>query len=121
MKGAISFAFYAVPTVPGRVHVLMLRRVREAQDPGMYVRDRWFPASYATATWGRLAPFFALRGRVRQEREWVQVELRPFNDRALNRDLAELCTQVAQHDTRLPDGRRLIFAVGRDYRPYSDA
>ena len=88
---------------------------------GMVVRDRWFPPSYAAATWGRLAPFFALRGRVRQERDWVQVELRPFNDRTLNRDLAELCTRVAQQDTRLPDGRRLIFAVGPDYRPVSDA
>lgn len=24
---------------------------------GMYVRDHWFPASYAHATWPRLAPF----------------------------------------------------------------
>ncbi|HMA34020.1 MAG TPA: hypothetical protein VKY74_06015 [Chloroflexia bacterium] len=87
----------------------------------MYVRDAWFPASYATAIWGRLVPFFALRGRVRQEREWVQVEVRPFNDRALNRDLAELCTRVAERAARLPDGRRVIFTVGRDDRLISDA
>jgi hypothetical protein len=87
----------------------------------MYVRDGWFPASYATATWGRLAPFFALRGRVRQEAAWVHVELRPFNDRRLNRDLAELCTRVAEKEARLPDGRRLIFAVGQGHRPVSDA
>lgn len=88
---------------------------------GMVVRDRWFPPSYATATWGRLAPFFALRGRVRQEPQWVQVELRPFNDRALNRDLAELCTRVAEREAWLPDGRRLIFSVGTTTRSVSDA
>ncbi len=88
---------------------------------GMYVRDRWFPESYATATWGRLAPFFALRGRVRWEKEWVQVELRPFNDVQMNRDLGALCTRLAKREARLPDGGRLIFSVGSDSRPRSDA
>jgi len=37
----------------------------------------------------------------------VQVELRPFNDHALKRDLAVLCDRVNQSSPRLPDGRRL--------------
>jgi len=41
----------------------------------------------------------------------VQVELRPFNDRALNRDLAMLCKRVNQASPRLPDGRRLLFTM----------
>jgi hypothetical protein len=41
----------------------------------------------------------------------VQVELRPFNDRALNRDLAVLCERVNQASPRLPDGRRLSFTI----------
>lgn len=41
----------------------------------------------------------------------VQVELRPFNDRALNRDLAVLCERVNQASPRLPDGCRLSFAI----------
>ena len=32
----------------------------------------------------------------------VHVELRPFNDRALNRDLAVLCERVNQASPRLP-------------------
>jgi hypothetical protein len=41
----------------------------------------------------------------------VQVELRPFNDRALNRDLAVLCERVNQASPRLPDGRLLSFTI----------
>jgi hypothetical protein len=41
----------------------------------------------------------------------VQVELRPFNDRMLNRDLAVLCDRVNQASPRLPDGRRLSFTI----------
>jgi len=41
----------------------------------------------------------------------VQVELRPFNDRELNRDLAVLCERVDQVSPRLPDGRRLSFTI----------
>jgi hypothetical protein len=41
----------------------------------------------------------------------VQVELRPFNDRMLNRDLAVLCERVNQASPRLPDGRRLSFTI----------
>ncbi len=39
------------------------------------------------------------------------VELRPFNDRALNRDLIVLCERVNQASPRLPDGRLLMFTI----------
>jgi len=77
----------------------------------MWVRDRYFPASYAHATWRRLAPFFRLAGTVVPAINAVQVELRPFNDRALNRDLAVLCERVNQASPRLPDGRLLSFTI----------
>ncbi len=78
----------------------------------MWVRDRYFPTAYAHATWQRLAPFFRLPGRVIREPATVQVELRPFNDRQLNRDLAEVCARVNQRQPALPDGRRLVLSVG---------
>jgi hypothetical protein len=77
----------------------------------MWVRDRYFPASYAHATWRRLAPCFRLAGTVVPDISTVQVELRPFNDRALNRDLAVLCERVNQASPRLPDGRLLSFTI----------
>ncbi len=77
----------------------------------MWVRDRYFPLSYAQATWKRLLPFFQLPGTITQDSTMVQVELRPFNDRALNRDLVILCEQVNQASPRLPDGRRLSFTI----------
>jgi hypothetical protein len=73
----------------------------------MWTRDRYFPASYAQATWRRLAPFFHLPGRVMWGKDMVQVELRPFNDRRLTHDLALLCQRVEAAQPRLPDGRRL--------------
>ena len=39
----------------------------------------------------------------------VEVELKLFNDRALNRDLKTLCAKVTQERPRLPDGRCLLF------------
>lgn len=77
----------------------------------MWMRDRYFPASYAQATWKRLLPFFQLPGTITHHAQRVQVELRPFNDRALNRDLAVLCERVNQASPRLPDGRRLFFTM----------
>ena len=77
----------------------------------MLVRDRYFPPSYAQATWKRLLPFFQLPGTITQDSTVVQVELRPFNDRALNRDLVILCERVNQASPRLPDGRRLSFTI----------
>ena len=86
----------------------------------MWTRDQYFPATYTQATWKRLAPFFQLAGRVGWESESVQVELRPFNDAQLNRDLHTLCTRVATVQPRLPDGRRLVFTVGPPQRLSSD-
>ncbi len=77
----------------------------------MLVRDRYFPPSYAQATWKRLLPFFQLPGTITQDSTVVQVELRPFNDRALNRDLVILCERLNQASPRLPDGRRLSFTI----------
>jgi hypothetical protein len=90
--------------------VMMVCKVALA-NLAMWVRDRYFPASYAQATWRRLAPFFRLAGTVVPAISTVQVELRPFNDRALNRDLAVLCERVNQASPRLPDGRMLSFTI----------
>jgi hypothetical protein len=75
----------------------------------MWVRDRFFPATYAHATWLRLLPFFQLPGRVLWDREVVQIELRPFNNRQLNRDLVAICHRVNESQPHLPDGRLLIL------------
>jgi hypothetical protein len=40
-----------------------------------------------------------------------RVELIPFNDYALNRDLMQLCESANQASPRLPDGRRLFFNI----------
>jgi hypothetical protein len=78
---------------------------------GMWVRDHYFPAEYAHASWHRLQVFFQLPGRISWGSEKVEVELKRFNDRALNRDLEALCAKVAQGQPCLPDGRRLLFRV----------
>src|SRR5260370_36078760 len=78
---------------------------------GMWVRDHYFPASYARASWHRLQVFFQLPGRIFWGRDQVEVELKPFNDRILNRDLEMLCAKVVQEQPCLPDGRRLLFRV----------
>lgn len=77
----------------------------------MWTRDRYFPASYACATWKRLAPFFHLSGKVMQGQDIVFVELRPFNDRQYNQDLAAFCEKVNTAVPRLPDGRCLHFSA----------
>jgi len=77
----------------------------------MWTRDQYFPASYAHATWHRLQPFFQLPGRIFWGRGLVEVELKPFNDCTLNRDLEALCAKVAEVQPSLPDGRRLLFRV----------
>jgi hypothetical protein len=75
----------------------------------MWTRDHYFPASFAQATWKRLAPFFQLPGLIVQSNDTVTVELRPFNDRQYNRDLTLLCERVNAACPHLPDGRRLLF------------
>ncbi|EFH84209.1 hypothetical protein [Ktedonobacter racemifer] len=77
----------------------------------MWTRDQYFPSSYAHAIWRRLLPFFQLPGTITCDATTVQVELRPFNDRALNCDLALLCERVNQASPRLPDGRSLSFCL----------
>jgi hypothetical protein len=77
----------------------------------LWTRDQYFPAAYAHATWHRLEPFFKLRGQVTWAPEHVLVEVRPFTDRQLNRDLAALCGRVAAAKPRLPDGRQLILTI----------
>jgi hypothetical protein len=57
----------------------------------------------------RLAPFFHLPGLVVPGQNSVRVELRPFNDRQYNRELAMLCERVNNAAPHLPDGRRLLF------------
>lgn len=65
----------------------------------------------------RLAPFFQLPGRVIRGPATVQVELRPFNDRQLNRDLVLLCERVNVAQPQLPDGRALVLRISREMRP----
>src|SRR6266542_5409290 len=83
---------------------------------GMWVRDQYFPANYAQATWKRLEPFFKLSGQIVWERDVVRVTFRPFNDRQLNRDLAIVCERVGAAAPHLPDGRRLLFTIGAMHR-----
>jgi hypothetical protein len=78
---------------------------------GMWVRDHYFPMQYAHASWQRLQAFFQLPGRIFWGRDRVEVELKRFNDRALNRDLEMLCVKVAEAQPRLPDGQYLLFRV----------
>jgi len=78
---------------------------------GMWVRDHYFPVEYAHASWHRLQVFFQLPGHIFWGTERVEVELKRFNDRALNRDLETLCAKVAQAQLRFPDGRRLLFRL----------
>ena len=42
---------------------------------GMWVRERYFPVSYAKCGWSRLLPFFELGGWVRQGATVVKVNL----------------------------------------------
>jgi hypothetical protein len=83
----------------------------------MWTRDQCFPASYAHATWARLAPFFQLPGIVTSHRHVVSVHLRPFHDRQYNRDLLLLCQRVNEKQLHLPDGRLLLFQVQERSRP----
>jgi hypothetical protein len=87
----------------------------------MWTRDRYFPATYAQATWHRLEPFFRLPGRIVWGTNNVTVELRPFNDRRLTRDLVELCQRVEAAQPRLPDGRSVVLWVASSCHPRRSA
>ena len=91
-------------------HVMTILKVALA-NLAMWVRDQYFPASYAHATWKRLLPFFQLPGTITRDATTIQVELCPFNDRALNRDLVLLCERINQASPHLPDGRLLSFTI----------
>jgi len=103
----------------GKDQVMTVLKVALA-NLGMWARDQWFPATYAHATWRRLEPFFRLPGQVIYGADTVHVELRPFNDRQLNRDLAAVCAKVLEARPHLPDGRRLVFTVAGAARPVLD-
>ncbi len=79
---------------------------------GMWVRDRYFGESYQHCGWQRLLPFFQLGGWITATKSEVQLELCAFNNRALVRDLEEVCRNVNTSGAILPDGRRLVVSVG---------
>ncbi len=86
----------------------------------MWTRDHYFPQTYAHATWGRLLPFFQLPGLVTIDQNTVSVTFRPFNDKQLNQDLTLLCERVRKVAPHLPDGKQLLFSVGRMSYPILD-
>ncbi len=79
---------------------------------GMWVRDHYFGESYQHCGWQRLLPFFKLSGWITETTSEVQLALCAFNNRALVRDLEEVCRHVNTSGAILPDGRRLIVSVG---------
>jgi hypothetical protein len=83
----------------------------------IWVRDQYFPPTYAHATWARLAPFFHLPGVVTSSQQTVSVELHPFNDRQYTRDLFLLCQRVNEKHLQLPDGRLLLLSVKERAHP----
>jgi hypothetical protein len=103
-------SFYDHIDCPNMSRMLCLSVVAMA-NLAMWVRDRYFPPSYAHAPWHRLVPFFRLPGTVISDATTVRVALRSFSDRALNRDLISLCERVNEASPQLPNGRRLCFTV----------
>ena len=83
---------------------------------GMWVRDRYFGASYQNCGWQRLLPFFQLGGWVTTTTKEVRLEVCAFNNRALGRDLEEVCHKVNAGTVTLPDGRHLVMTVGQRLR-----
>jgi hypothetical protein len=83
----------------------------------MWVRDKYFPPTYAHATWGRLLPFFRLSGVITSSQSAVCVQLHPFNDRQYNCDLLLVCQRVNEKHLQLPDGRLLLLSVKERARP----
>jgi hypothetical protein len=79
---------------------------------GMWVRDKYFGERYQHCGWQRLLPFFQLGGWVTTTANEVQLDLCAFNNRALVRDLEEVCRNVNSSGASLPDGRRLVVSVG---------
>lgn len=87
---------------------------------GMWVRDHYFGESYQHCGWQRLLPFFKLGGWVTGTESEVRLEVCAFNNRALTRDLEEVCHKVNAGALILPDGRRLVMAVGKRLAAHLD-
>jgi hypothetical protein len=87
---------------------------------GMWARDQYFGESYQHCSWQRLLPFVKLGGWVSATTREVKLEVCAFNNRALVRDLEEVCRKVNAGAVRLPDGRRLVVAVGERLRCQRD-
>ncbi len=104
----------------GKDQIMTLFKVGLA-NLGMWVRDQYFGESYQHCGWQRLLPFFKLGGWVTTTASEVQLELCAFNNRALLRDLEEVCRKVNDGAVILPDGRRLVVAVGKRLRAGLDA
>jgi hypothetical protein len=79
---------------------------------GMWVRDHYFGENYQHCGGPRLLPFFKLGGRITATGEEVHLEVCAFNNRELMRDMLEVCRNVNSKGATLPDGRRLVMAVG---------
>ena len=73
----------------------------------------YFGESYQHCGWERLLPFFKLGGWVTTTASEVQLEFCAFNNRALVRDLEEVCRKVNDGAVILPDGRRVVVAIGK--------
>ena len=87
---------------------------------GMWVRDQYFGESYQHCSWQPLLPFFKLGGWVTTTANEVQLEVCAFNNRALVRDLEELCHNVNAASLTLPGGRRVVVSVGERLRCQRD-
>ncbi len=87
---------------------------------GIWVRDQYFGESYQHCGWQRLLPFFQLGGWITTTKSEVQLELCAFNNRALVRDLEEVCRNVNTRGAILPDGRQLVVSVGERLRCQRD-
>jgi hypothetical protein len=68
-----------------------------------------------------LLPFFKLGGWLTTTASEMQLEFCAFNNRALVRDLEEVYRNVNDGAVILPDGRRLVVAVGKRLRTCLDA
>ena len=86
---------------------------------GMWVRDHYFGESYQHCGWQRLLPFFQLGGWITTTTSQVQLDVCAFNNRALVRDLEEVCRKVNTSGASLPDGRRLVVTVGERLRTHA--
>ena len=67
-----------------------------------------------------MLPFFELGGWVSQQGQKLIIELQPFNDCALNRDLARVCELVTKAGLALPDGNLLQMQVRAGPRSFEN-